>query len=71
MMDDNKAITKYVHAGDVLYPIRDLKITITIDVETMRRASQAVEEARRVLAGHAVRVAPWRRPDERNIIDQE
>lgn len=69
-MNDN-AITKHIHTGDVLQPVRDLKIDITIDVETMRRLVHSTEQARLALAGMAVRMSHLNRPDERNVIDQE
>ena len=70
-MDDDKAIAKRVFIGDVLQPPRDLKLTIMVDGEAVRRASQAIEQAKLALAGMATPVARWNRSNERDIIDQE
>lgn len=70
-MSEDKQLTRYVHRGEVLTPVGELKLTITIDPAVMRRANAAVEEARRSLAGFAVALHPYNHPDERNVIDQE
>lgn len=69
-MPEDQRLTRYVHTGEVVRSVGDLRVTITIDPAVMRRARKAFDAANKASALLAVPVSMFNRPDERNVIDQ-
>lgn len=74
MNDEPTELTRYVTKGDVLYPVGDIRITITLSaacIEAGKRATEQIARLKERMHGQAVRRLELPSDRKATIIDQE
>ena len=66
-----KELVRKVYEGDVVRPVKVLGVTLTADTETVARYEESLVRVKQSLARLREATRMWRRPDEKNVIDQE